>query len=127
MSDIDKEATMPDNSVSSQISAAPEDALRGETGRALNPTIGVGLSGDQICAIKPNVRPVSRTNLCIFRPSGLLRNTPKRNGAFTPPRSANIVNDYRIVGPRPSPNGFSLNNYLAVSTKLPSPKLIIGG
>ena len=95
---------MPDNGVSSQISAAPEDAPRGETGRALNPTIGVDLSGDQLCAIKPNVRPVRHSKLCNFRLSGLSKNG-NRILNFNSPRSSNVANDTRTVGPWPRPNG----------------------
>ncbi len=82
---------------SSRINAAPDDDQSlVETGSALNPTIGVGLSGDtDIGLFKPNVRPVS----------GLLKSivvSYNQKCSFRPPRSVDVLSVSGTVGPRPS-------------------------
>ena len=99
--------------VSSRVNVAPEDALRGETGCVLNPTIDVDSSGDNVSALfKPNIRPVSRNNLSIFRPSGLSKRSASFGSAklaFKPPRKGDVVSVFHAVGPRPSPDGSNPN------------------
>ena len=99
------------NLVSGIISAAPDDgSKRTETGRALNPTIGVDFSGDPSLASRPNIQPVRCLNsftLSNPRPSGLSKNSVYSNNnkiAFRPPRSAYVMSGSDIVGPRSSTN-----------------------
>ena len=115
---MEKGLLSPIKSVSIQVSVAPDDAPRGETGCAVNPMINVNLSGDRSSALlKPNVRPIGRMNLSKLRLSGLSKNVTSSGSqkfAFKPPGFVDVVRSSNVVGPRPSsdsskPNTMQVN------------------
>ena len=90
--------TDENNNVSGEMSIAPEDALLGETGRALSPMTGANLLGDNSSALSEDIS-LSNSKL---RPSiGLKKSHAKcfPNSGFKAPKMLNVKGSSMTVGP----------------------------
>ena len=90
--------------VSGQMSTAPEDALMGETGRAVSPTTGANLPGDTISALNShfcNQNPKLRLSIGLSKQH--MHSNTTRNYGFKAPKFVNVKTPNPSVVPLPCP------------------------